>query len=92
MNVNKLAEEAKGPQAKYEVKLELNKLDVRVSKTSVFKIQMRCIGIFKLVSKKYQIDENENPRKDGKEFDAEINFEDDILVKSTLISKNKESG
>ena len=53
---------------------------------------MRCPGVFKVISKKYIIDENDNPKKDGGEFNAEIEFEDDLLQKTTMIPKNKDTG
>ena len=39
--------------SKFEVKIDLMKLDVEVDKTSIFKVQMRIIGVFKVFSKKY---------------------------------------
>ena len=68
------------------------KLDVEVDKTSIFKVQMRIIGVFKVFSKKYQISQPEEFVNTGKKFHGQVEFrETDNLVKVIAVPK-KPSG
>jgi hypothetical protein len=55
-NVMKLSEDGYKPQ-KFEIKLQLKKIEVKLDKTSIFRIQMRCVDVFKMAcKKKYKIE------------------------------------
>ena len=57
---------------KFELKVDLAKLDVEVDKTSIFKVQMRIIGVFKVFSKKYQITQPEEFVNSTKKFHGRV--------------------
>ena len=73
---------------KFELKVDLAKLDVEVDKTSIFKVQMRIIGVFKVFSKKYQITQPEEFVNSTKKFHGQVEFrETDNLVKVIAVPK-----
>ena len=75
---------------KFELRIELKRMDIKVDKTSLFRAQMRCPEVFKVMSKKkYKL---ESPFGDqNKQFEGEIEFTDDFLSKVTLVPFNKET-
>ena len=73
--------------SKYEINIELQKMDVSINKTCIFRVKLRGHkdGLFKILSKKYKI---ASPNDNGASFGAYVEFDNDIFQKSTMLPKN----
>jgi hypothetical protein len=87
---SKFVEEAKG--GKFEVKVNLKKMEIITDRSSQYKVQIRCPEVFKVVSKmKYQLVSPHG--EETKTFEGEIEFhEDDLLSKVTMLPLSRETG
>lgn len=73
---------------KFEFLIDLLRMDARISKTSIFRAQIRLVGVFKQMSKKYEVVQ---PQDDGQVLDALIEFQkEDHFSKSTMFQKAKD--
>lgn len=59
---------------KFEITVELIKMSVRVEDTAIFKVQMRCPGAFKVVSKKYRVTKPSDIPSEKSTFSAFVDF------------------
>lgn len=87
----KQVEESKAP--KYEVKIQLKRMEIATNCKSQYKVQIRCPEVFKVVSKKkYQL-QSPYEGDESKVFEGEVVFhDDDVLSKVTMMSLNKDTG
>jgi hypothetical protein len=73
---------------KFEMKVNLHRLEVCPTETSIFKVQVWCPGAFRMVSKKYRVKQPEDFKQseaNDKRFQGQVEFQDDILEKKTSL-------
>ena len=56
---------------KFEFLIDLQRMDAKIDKTSIFRAQIRLVGVFKQMSKKYEVVQ---PHQDGQTLEALIEF------------------
>ena len=73
---------------KFEFLIDLQRMDAKIDKTSIFRAQIRLVGVFKQMSKKYEVVQ---PHQDGQTLEALIEFQkEDNFSKSTIFQKAKD--
>ena len=90
--LTKVTKEATPNQVKFDLKLELVKMDVEVDHTCIMRALIRNPGVFKTMSKKYRVPEPADFANSSKRtFKAYVEFIEDVFNKTVALSKNGEA-